>query len=170
MFLEHGSLFTNVSMQSSHIVTAGLSMISKLYKSKCPLDETRADMFEKKSKIHNECKDIDRYPPTEAAAAEHVKRLYLQVCTWNGIRIEPLNWGFFLRDGMMLPIMTTQDIAPAKVLEKIKCSCLTSCTKRCSCKIFGIECSNNCKNCTYSCLNRAPIDDDNDHNLFVEDL
>ena len=60
----------------------------------------------------------------------------------------------------MLPIMTNRDVAPDSVLAKIKCSCKTTCVKRCSCKIFGINCTKNCRGCIDSCLNKPDVQDD----------
>ena len=156
------SLFTCPSTPPDILISSGLSILSLLYKSDNSLDTTRANMFLQKSSLHNELCDIDRYPPTETAAKLHIQRIFLQVCTWKGINLNPLEWGFFMKDDKMLPIMTALDVAPAAVLGKLKCTCRTTCTKRCSCRCnYGINCSNNCRNCKYTCLNK-PIVEDNE--------
>ena len=159
-FQQHALLFTCSTTPQDNVIASGLSILSSIYKSTVSLDATRVNMFTQKTKTHNELCEIDRYPPTEAAAIFHVKRLFLQVCSWKGINLDPLKWGFFLKDGKMLPSMTSLDVAPASVLDKIKCSCRTTCTKRCSCRNLGIDCTNNCTKCIYSCLNKPDVGDD----------
>ena len=131
-----------------------------LYRSNDPLDVAHAKMFTEKSKTHDELNHIDRYPPTEGAATFHIKRLFHQVCTWYGRDLDPLEWGFFLKDGKLLPVMTKLPVAPDLVLSKIKCSCRSTCTKRCSCRNFSLDCTNNCRNCIHSCLNKPEVDDE----------
>ena len=65
--------------------------------------------------------------------------------TWSGVDLNPLDWGFFMRGENMLPVMSNEAIAPKTVLEKISCGCKTGCKLRCSCRVFGTECTTNCK-------------------------
>lgn len=83
------------------------------------------------------------------------------------MNLDPLKWGFFLKDGKMLPLMTELDVSPASVLAKIKCSCRTDCIKRCSCKNYGLDCSTNCRNCIHSCLNKPVVEEEDP---YLEEL
>ena len=117
-FQEHSSRFTCASVTSTpdNVISSGLSILALLFKSSDTLDATRAIMFNEKSRTHSELSNIDRYPPTETAAIFHIRRIFLQISSWNGVQLDPLIWGFFVRGGKMLPIMTTRDVAPDTVL------------------------------------------------------
>ena len=55
--------------------------------------------------------DPSKLPPTEDAAVQHILRVYLQVLQWNTLQerdINPLEWGWKLKQGRMTPVMTTK--------------------------------------------------------------
>lgn len=78
---------------------------------------------------------------------------------WLDQTVDPLNWGWELRDDIMLPKMTDLPPAPDDLLKIIKCICKGGCnTLRCGCRINGVECSISCKNCKgTSCLNSPKV-------------
>ena len=75
--------------------------------------------------------------------------------TWKGVDLNPLEWGFLMKDNCMLPLMSDTDACPKVIIDKIKCGCKTGCTRKCSCKILGIECTLNCKNYIENCSNKT---------------
>ena len=118
------------------------------------LNEIRTLMFIKKTKLHSEFKDIQNYPPTLPSASLHSQRIFLQVMAWQNIYLNPLQWGYLIKDGYILPAMGDQEVAPDIILHKIKCACTTGCTGRCSCRNFGLECTTSCKKCIDNCHNK----------------
>ena len=78
--------------------------------------------------------------------------------SWIGIDLDPLQFGFVMKDDTMLPVMSTSsEVCPEAVLQKMKCGCKTGCAKRCTCRTLGIECSTNCKNCVDNCTNKSQV-------------
>ena len=55
----------------------------------------------------------------------------------------------------MLPLMSDTDACPKVIIDKIKCGYKTGCTRKCSCRILGIECTLNCNNCIENCSNKT---------------
>lgn len=50
-------------------------------------------------------------PPTEDAAWQHSLRVYLQITYWKTLLdtdIDPVNWGWMVKDGSLVPVMTNQ--------------------------------------------------------------
>lgn len=78
-------------------------------------------------------------------------------CTKN-----PLDWGWRLSEGAMVPRETDQRPAPDELLDVVVCNCKKDCTsKLCSCRKHGLECTTACGICKgVSCTNslRADID------------
>ena len=103
-------------------------------------------LFEKKASQHSECVDIEKYPPTSDSAECHSLRVYHQIMDWNDIILDPVKYGFYHLNGMLLPVCGTSQIAPSKLLECIKCTCTTTCIN-CTCAKIDIACSNACRNC-----------------------
>ena len=93
--------------------------------------------------VHPKC-----LPPTAAAAKFHSLRTYFQVQEWKeNNKLKPCDFGWIIRDGKLHPLTTDLPPAPANVLKLSKCSCAGSCSKLCSCRKNGLECSLACKNC-----------------------
>ena len=93
--------------------------------------------------VHPKC-----LPPTSAAAKYHSLRTYFQVQEWKEKNnLIPCDFGWNLRDGQLHPLTTDLPPAPSHVLKLFKCSCAGSCSKGCSCRKNGLECSLACKNC-----------------------
>jgi hypothetical protein len=83
-------------------------------------------------------------PPTIEALSCQIHRVCLQVQDWLGRELPPVEWGFQLLDGALVPVPTTRDsIAPLALLKFVKCGCKGSCSNnQCACYKLG-SCSNN---------------------------
>ena len=67
-----------------------------------------------------------------------------------GIRLDPTEWGFRIKNGLLVPVMIDNGVrmAPDAVLDFINCSCTTGCkSNRCSCVKLGMPCNLSCTNC-----------------------
>ncbi|KAJ8868368.1 hypothetical protein PR048_029884 [Dryococelus australis] len=95
-------------------------------------------------------------PPTSAACAENSLRTYNQVQQWrDNISLNPVNWGWKLAGGFLVPILTSQAPAPESLLRLISCGCKTGCGYRCECRCAGLTCSTMCGHCRGgSCMNK----------------
>lgn len=68
--------------------------------------------------------------------------------------MNPVNWGWKVSSGKLLPVMTDLHPAPQKFLEVIHCGCTAGCTtQRCSCRKHGMSCSTACSECKGACAN-----------------
>ena len=90
----------------------------------------------------------ERLPPSENAAAFHILRVHLQVMQWQTLmqvnkNTKESRWR--LSDSLFVPIMSDQDVAPADLLDVIKCSrsmlSRSPCSSQlCSCVKHGLLC------------------------------
>lgn len=100
-------------------------------------------------------------PPTFEAAQQHLFRVYYQIQKWLGNELNPLDWGWVMRDNLLWPKTTTQPPAPDSLLHMIFCNCTKGCGPLCGCRRLGLYCSAVCGNCQgLSCLNTEPVEDD----------
>ena len=94
---------------------------------------------------------VQTLPPTSDAAKFHSMRVYLQCQYWRGKTAEemdPLKWGWTLKNEKLFPIEMTKQPAPEFLLKIIHCNCKTDCdNRRCSCRKNGIPCSSGCGEC-----------------------
>ena len=104
-------------------------------------------------------------PPTENAAAEHLKRVYLQIQLWLGHEAKPEDLGWKNCGNILKPIPISKAPAPEVLLKTLFCNCKTTCTA-CSCKKSGLFCTEACNCNSTSCLNSPPIDADEDEDEF----
>ena len=75
-------------------------------------------MLAKSSKIKPES-----LPPSERAAYFHSLRVYLQVQEWNySAVLRPDEWGWKMKNGAYIPIMTDAPPASDDILNVTKCS------------------------------------------------
>lgn len=99
---------------------------------------------------------LSSLPPTEDAAKQHIKRVYLQVQQWkNNSKISPEHWGW-QKENYLTPIKMTQPAAPNNILKIIFCSCKTGCGTACGCRKSGLHCSPACINCSGTDCDNAP--------------
>lgn len=125
-----------------------LYIVSKMYIKKTIAPEKynsiRLECFNKL----NTSIDICKLPPTDLAVKEHAKRVYLQCQNWLSNKLDPTNWGWKLKDAVLIPTYTTKPLLPESFIKRFRCSCKTGCKKnRCSCKKLGLSCSIFCKIC-----------------------
>lgn len=92
---------------------------------------------------------LSSLPPTDDAAEFHIKRVYLQVQTWLGHRLNPLDWGWKLNghNNGYVPVFMTQVPLPSDLQKIMFCSCTTACLNACGCRKAGLRCTVACKNC-----------------------
>lgn len=109
----------------------------------------------------NKSVQLNSLPPTEDAAKQHIKRVYLQVQQWkNNSSIPPEEWGW-RRENYLKPIKMTQPAAPDNVLKLIFCSCKTGCGSACGCRKTGLHCSPACIVCSGNdCSNHPQLEED----------
>jgi len=67
-------------------------------------------------------------------------------------QLEPEQWGWQLKEGLLTPIMTDLEIAPDNLFQVIRCKCKSSSkrqcgTNLCSCHKHGLLCSAACGEC-----------------------
>lgn len=126
------------------------------------LNLLRYRTFARKVMASTTCIQVHSLPPTAAAAAYHIYRVYLQVQTWTGNdSLNPLDWGSEIVDNKLLPTKTDLPPAPEKLLHIIRCSCKTNCdSRRCSCRKHGLKCSVGCGDCRgIGCTNSYTLAD-----------
>lgn len=110
----------------------------------------------------------ENLPPTERALIFHAYRVHAQVAQWKSLSLDclnPLEWGWSLKDGMMTPVMTDQEAAPERFLMFIRCKC-KSMKKRlcgqntCSCVRNGLKCVQACSGCRgETCENSSELEE-----------
>jgi hypothetical protein len=97
----------------------------------------------------------ENLPPTEQALMFHAYRVHVQVAQWKALSLDclnPLEWGWTQKDGIMTPVMTDREAAPERLLIFIRCKCKSSkkrlCGgKTCSCVRNGLKCVSACSGC-----------------------
>ena len=82
------------------------------------LDYYRYSQFVKFTKL-NRPVQLSNLPPSNAAAHEHIKRVYYQVQTWLGNCLEPQDWGWMLQNQLLEPTTTILPPAPDELLNTI---------------------------------------------------
>lgn len=124
----------------------------------------------KKSKLRSNF-DLAKLPPTSEAAYEHLFRVYLQIQTWLGNKLDATAWGWKIghikqNGGLrqtLTPISSSKPFAPDDLLHLVSCSCKTSCANFCGCRKVGLHCSAMCEHCNgLSCSNSSVLEYDVD--------
>lgn len=104
----------------------------------------------------------ENLPPTERAVVFHAYRVHLQVAQWKALSLDclnPLEWGWLQKDGIITPVLTDQRAAPERLLCFVRCKCKSSNKKPCSgnvcsCVRNGLKCVAACSGCRgESCCN-----------------
>ncbi|WAR30416.1 hypothetical protein MAR_032958 [Mya arenaria] len=62
--------------------------------------------------------------------------------------LNPLDFGWIIVDGLMMPVRTSLPPAPENLLKIIRCNCIANCdSKKCTCRKHSLECSSGCCDC-----------------------
>lgn len=62
-------------------------------------------------------------PPTKMALQQHILRVYFQVQEWCGNSLNPLTYGWTMRDQCLVPSLGITEVAPKFIMEMIFCKC-----------------------------------------------
>ena len=152
-FRQQAAVFCGTEPSSHDAVTeAGEKAIVCLYGGKpCErLIDVRSRKFKEKVLTSASAVEVKTLPPTPSAALYHSLRVFLQVRIWMdvGDNLEPTEWGWEQKNDTFVPKKTDDPVAPEYLLKVLRCSCTSNCgTKKCSCKRYGLECTNACKHC-----------------------
>lgn len=120
------------------------------------LNKHRFDVFRKTVASSKKLVQLSRLPPSIDAAKEHFYRVYLQIQSWRGNKLDPRDWGWEEHNGKLTPVLTKKSPAPDTLLNLISCACTKTCEHNCSCRKAGMRCSTICKHCQGgSCLNQT---------------
>ena len=125
----------------------------------------------------SDCANIDPalLPPSPRAAYYHGLRVYHQMKVWRNlsdIDLDPLNWGWVMKNQIYAPIMTDIEAGPQDILNIIRCGCKGPCEQRCSFPKAGLNCMSSCKECHgVTCSNTIidqPEDNDDEERHFLD--
>ena len=154
----------DVFMQSNASARMGELFLLKLYNAKqslTALDKLRYVQYMLKMSKTSSTFQLQILPPTSAAVKYHSYRAYFTAEEWLGnvAHLNPTEWGWELKDGMLTIILTDRPIAPEQVSFIIYCGCKTVCSKRCKCRKAGFDCTHMCSICAgQTCTNSCPLD------------
>lgn len=169
-FQNIAMVFSDPKSTVAEIIDAGNKAFVMLYNGKTgqTLNDLRYTRFSDKVAKANSCVNVQSLPPTEGAVYYHLLRVYLQTQIWVGNEsLDPLRYGWKKVNQKLVPQTTDLEVAPMKLLSKIRCGCKGDCaTKKCNCRKNQLKCSVACTECRGSyCLNRSECvheDDDED--------
>ncbi|GFY41262.1 uncharacterized protein TNIN_343811 [Trichonephila inaurata madagascariensis] len=112
---------------------------------------------------------LSNLPPTNAAAHQHINRVYYQVQIWLGNDLDPQKWGWILRNEFLEPITTVLSPAPDELLNTIFCNCKNGCGSRCGCRKLGLQSSLGCGQCNgQACFNDSRYESDLDEDCTFD--
>jgi len=152
-FRQQAAVFCETELSSNDAVTeAGEKAVVCLYGGKpCErLIDVRSRKFREKVLTSASAVEVKTLPSTPSAALYHSLRVFLQVCIRMdvGDNLEPTEWGWEQKNDNFVPKQTDDPVAPEYLLKVLRCFCTGNCeTKKCSCKRYGLECTNACKHC-----------------------
>jgi hypothetical protein len=162
-FNEQAAIFKSVGKTKTEIENAGNKAMVTLYRggSKETLNELRLKTFTAKATKSISHVKPESLPPTSDANSFHSLRVYHQVQHWLGIELNPIEWGWELSQGKLIPTKMSKAPAPDILMKFVKCGCTTSqCnTKQCICRKQGMLCTSACTDCKgISCCNSSCAD------------
>ena len=99
---------------------------------------------------------LSTLPPTSGSAKMHSFRAFLQVQSWYGNDCDPLDWGWEMKAGNLLPIGSDRAAAPERLLKLIYCDCQAGCKEgsACRCRKAREACTPMCGHCVgLTCTN-----------------
>jgi len=143
------NVIQSLAASTEEVAHAGCSLISTLYGGHASdhLNHLRYTTYMHMCATGSLIPCPERLPPTHNAARYHVLRTHVQVVQWKLLsttEINPLHWGWKLRENKFIPVPTDTPMAPSDVLKVICCKCKirsnTCATAACSCRKFGMSC------------------------------
>lgn len=140
--------FYRSDVTATNIGQSGVKIITGLYSAKKDTDlgELRFLHF-KKASFKTSIK-LEKLPPTEGSAVQHSLRVYHQLQTWIGKKIDPTKWGWKCIGQNLQPIYSTEPMMPEELSRTISCKCKKGCkTKACTCRKNGFKCTDMCGTC-----------------------
>lgn len=164
--------FNKTKQTKSTIEELGNLLMVNLFSGKPSetLTSMRHTMLHKKVRTAKSFVSPERLPPTSCATNYHSLRSYYQTMVWLGEEgdMSPLDWGWRIQNDKLYPIMMSKKPAPDHLLKIIRCNCVTGCgTQRCSCRSYGLSCTQACGQCQdKGCENprNSEYNDDDDDN------
>ena len=116
--------------------------------------------------------DPSLLPPSPRTTYYYGIRVYYQIKVWKALSdtdLEPIHWGWKLRNDSFVPIMTDEEPGPSDLLKIVRCTCREMSDKRCSCRKAGLTCTSSCKECRgLFCNNSEQIKETYNNNYFNE--
>ena len=99
-FLQCASVLSSALSSKDDVIEYGIRALAMIYGGADgeTLEDLRTKMFQEKSKFHTEFQDIETYPPTSDSGSLHIQRVYLQIMSWMGIDLDPLQFSFVMKD------------------------------------------------------------------------
>ncbi|CAG5100866.1 Protein of unknown function [Cotesia congregata] len=144
-----------------HLIERGEQLIMRFYNVQGKnLNDVRCQKYSSNLKNRRKTSfNLASLPPTSAAASHHIYRAYWLVQRWQNNIMPSLLWGWIIaHQTLVVPIATTLTPVPEELLNLIVCSCKKGCkSKTCSCRKSGLMCSDLCKECNDSCVNKPQI-------------
>ena len=109
---------------------AGLKIVAAYYSTdqNCvskKLNEAREIQFHMKcsSKSPKRGVNLASLVSSEDSVCLHLDRAYFQIQDWQGNALEPTDYGWEIKDGLLEPIPMQQDPAPVCLMEVTQCKC-----------------------------------------------
>ncbi|KAF5281918.1 hypothetical protein FQR65_LT14444 [Abscondita terminalis] len=173
--LEAAKIFNKENADKSELYQVAKTIVFKLYGKKSDFSSSLADYrCEYYDTLTN--RDIKLLPLTDGALRMHVLRVYLQCQTWLGRSLDATQYGWKIKNDILVPIYSDEVLIPEKILKKIHCACKTNCMK-CSCRKRLMFCNKFCttckgNNCTNVEVNGTLSDDRNssESENFIENV
>ena len=133
------------------IVQAGEKILQLYGKShSCVSLDQQLRGFIFKRKLHSKTakKKVDSRTllPSSEAAKHHTLRAFQSIQEWIGNTLDPEKHGLVKVDGHFEPVTFNGPLAPEKLIKTIVCNCQKSNCQggKCSCKNFGLYCTQLC--------------------------
>ena len=81
--------------------------------------------------------DLATLPPTSAAARQNSFQVFNQVQQWRGVALNPIDWGWKLKDGRLTPCPSLREPAPETLLHLITSNYKSGCERACAVASVG---------------------------------
>ncbi|KAL7307868.1 hypothetical protein TKK_0000187 [Trichogramma kaykai] len=167
--VKHAAAFQNPDLSVDKLLQHGCHLLLAMYNAPQTYRNTaegddnlivvNTELYRYKMYINavtsNKKVDLAKIMPTIDAITLHLKRVYMQVQEWlYGNTLDPVDWGWELKNNVYVPIRMTKPPGPPSILELIFCSCKNDCTNTCGCRKHGLVCTIACQHCAgFNCSN-----------------